>query len=151
MLDLVEPLPVRNDRPADDQATHREHDARTAVLSLRQTVDLTDHDLQRPIDLRVPVARHPSILLGPSTATVSRPGSNRATLFKHGQRLQRPLAIGRNTTCIARWVRGSPSSERAGAAPARHPREATSPPHPVPLPSRSPGATSRPVPPPLSC
>src|SRR6185312_402187 len=67
MLDLVEPLPVRNDRPADDQAAHREHDAGAAVLSLRKTVDLTDHDPQRPIDLRVPVASHPSILLGPST------------------------------------------------------------------------------------
>jgi hypothetical protein len=35
MLDLVEPLPVRNDRPGDDQATRREHDAGAAVLSLR--------------------------------------------------------------------------------------------------------------------
>src|ERR1700750_691731 len=67
MPDLVEPLPVRNDRPGDDQATHREHDAGAAVLSLRKTVDLADHDLQRPVDLRVPVARHPPILLGPST------------------------------------------------------------------------------------
>ena len=32
MLDLVEPLPVRNDRPGDDQATRREHDAGAAVM-----------------------------------------------------------------------------------------------------------------------
>ena len=58
---------VRNDRPADDQATDGEHDAGAAVLSLRKTIDLADHHLQRPVDLRVPVACHSSILLGSST------------------------------------------------------------------------------------
>src|SRR5918994_7723649 len=34
MLDLVKPLPIGDDRPTDDQATHREHNRRAAILSL---------------------------------------------------------------------------------------------------------------------
>src|SRR5919107_1693292 len=67
MLDLVKPLPIGDDRPTDDQATHREHNRRAAILSLHQTVDLADHDFQRPVDLRVRMVGHPSILLSPST------------------------------------------------------------------------------------
>ena len=40
MLDLVEPLPVRDDRSADDQATQREHNWGTTVPPFRQAVDL---------------------------------------------------------------------------------------------------------------
>src|SRR3954447_15543694 len=67
MLDLVKPLPIGDDRPTDDQATHREHNRRAAILSLHQTIDLADHDFQRPVDLRIPMAGHPSILLSPAT------------------------------------------------------------------------------------
>jgi hypothetical protein len=58
MLDLVEPLPIRDDRSADYQATHREHDRGTTVLPFGQAVDLGDHNLQRPVDLGVAVVGH---------------------------------------------------------------------------------------------
>src|SRR4051794_36865070 len=69
MLDLVEPLPIGDDRPTDNHATHREHHRRAAILSLYQTVDLADQDFQRPVDLRVPMVGHPAILLCPSTGS----------------------------------------------------------------------------------
>src|SRR5215213_4716167 len=69
VLYLVEPLPVRNDRSADRRATQRERDRRTVGLWLRQAVDLADHDLQHPIDLRASATGHPLIFLSPSTGT----------------------------------------------------------------------------------
>ncbi len=38
VLHLIEPLPVRDDRPADDQATQCEYDTWTVVLELSQSV-----------------------------------------------------------------------------------------------------------------
>jgi hypothetical protein len=63
MLDLVEPLPIRDDRSADDQATHREHHRGTTVLPFGQAVDLANHNLQCPVDLGVAIVGHSPILL----------------------------------------------------------------------------------------
>jgi hypothetical protein len=43
VLHLIEPLPVRDDRPDDDQATQGEYDTRTVVLDLSHVIDRPDH------------------------------------------------------------------------------------------------------------
>jgi hypothetical protein len=52
VLNVIEPLPVRDDRSTDDQATQREHDTRSAVLALGESVDRPDHGFQRWVHLR---------------------------------------------------------------------------------------------------
>ena len=50
-LNLTEPLPGGDDRPADHQATQREHETRTAGLALGESVDRSDHGFQRLVNL----------------------------------------------------------------------------------------------------
>ncbi|HZE01371.1 MAG TPA: hypothetical protein VE155_06355, partial [Pseudonocardiaceae bacterium] len=52
MLNLIEPLPVGDDCPADDQASQRKYDTGAAVLGFGESVDRPDHGLQRLVNLR---------------------------------------------------------------------------------------------------
>jgi hypothetical protein len=63
VLNLVDPLPVGDDRSADDQATQREHDTGAAVLALGESVDRPDYSFQRLVNLgHTPALGHAKIV-----------------------------------------------------------------------------------------
>jgi|SRR5947209_20635553 len=51
VLNFIEPLPVGDDRSANDQATQRQHDTRTAGLALGESIDRPDHGFPRLVNL----------------------------------------------------------------------------------------------------